>query len=171
MARRALASSIAASALSACSGGSGGGSSMPGASSVPPVTTVPTLAPQVKPSSTPAGSTAASSGPFVSQAATAGTAGNATSLTASLASAPAAGSLIVAFIGTGDASTVTTPPSGWSAAADASGHACQAMSGGANAQGEQVYIHTAAAGEGAAKYTFTFAGTTASPYAIALLEV
>src|SRR5260370_23336077 len=157
MARRALVSLVVASALAACGGGSGSGSSLPGTSSVPPATPATTLPPLARtPSSTPASMTvtAGSPTPFVSPAATAGTAGHATSLTASLASAPAAGSLIVAFIGTGDASAVTTPPSGWSAAADASGHACQAMSGGANAQGEQVYVHTAAAGEGATKYTF-----------------
>jgi hypothetical protein len=176
MARRALVSLIAASALSACGGGSGsgsalpgGGSALPGAANVPPVTLATTPPPLAgTPSSTV---TPTSTTPTVAQAATAGTAGNAKSLTASLASAPAAGSLIVAFIGTGDAATVTTPPSGWSAAVDAAGHACQAMTGGADTQGEQVYVHTAAAGEGAAKYTFTFASAGGSPYAIALLEV
>ncbi|MDB5042414.1 MAG: hypothetical protein JWN27_3140 [Candidatus Eremiobacteraeota bacterium] len=169
MARRALVSLIAASALSACGGGSGSGSALPSAANVPPVTPATTLPPTAStPSSTV---TSTSTAPSVAQAATAGTAGNATSLAASLTSAPAAGSLIVAFIGTGDAATVTTPPSGWNAAVDAAGHACQAMSGGANAQGEQVYVHTAAAGEGAAKYTFTFTSAGGSPYAIALLEV
>jgi hypothetical protein len=169
MARRALVSLIAASALSACGGGSGTGSSLPSTAAVPPVTPLASLAPSSNPHS--GTGTTTSTTPVVAQAATAGTAGNAKSLAASLASAPVAGSLIVAFIGTGDASTVTTPPSGWSAAVDAAGHACQAMSGGADVQGEQVYVHTVAAGEGAAKYTFTFASSAASAYAIALLEV
>jgi hypothetical protein len=169
MARRALVSLIAASALSACGGGSGSGSALPSTASVPAMAPPPTLAPSSNPHS--GAVTPTSTTPLVAQAATAGTAGNAKSLAVSLASAPVAGSLIVAFIGTGDASTVTTPPPGWSAAVDAAGHACQAMSGGANAQGEQVYVHTATAGEGAAKYTFTFASSAASAYAIALLEV
>lgn len=112
--------------------------------------------------------TTASAGPAVAQTALTGTNGNTTSISATLGKAPAAGNVLVAFIGTGDSSTVATAPAGWSAAKDAKGNLCQ-MNGVAGAQGERVYVHPVASGDGAGPYTFTFSANTA--YAIGLLEL
>jgi hypothetical protein len=116
----------------------------------------------------PGPSTVPAAPPAVAQTALAGSNGAATSVAAQLPSAPTAGSYLVGLIGTGDAATTTTPPAGWTAAQDAAGNACR-TTGASDTQGEQVFVHRVAAGEGAGPYSFSF--STSNMYALSVLEV
>jgi hypothetical protein len=106
--------------------------------------------------------------PAVAQTALAGSNGAATSMAAQLAAAPTAGSYLVAFVGSGDAAATIIPPAGWAAAKDAAGHACR-TTGAQNSQGEQVFVHAVAAGEGAVPVSFSF--SSSNMQAISLMEI
>jgi hypothetical protein len=170
---------IAALGASVILAGCGGGGAAVSPPVVPPASApvtnaVTPAAPSFSPvanAATPASAPASATTPFVAQSATAGTKGNANAVSARLATPPKSGSLLIAFIGNGDTSTKTTPPAGWSAAADAAGHICQQMDGPAGTQGEQVFTHRVGAAEALSDYRFAFASKAPAPYALALLEV